>query len=150
MSDMIDRQKAIEALQKEIDKGKPPFNDTIGAVRCGVRLARNIIEDLPSVQEREEKMGEWCHDCKEYDNDRHCCPRWNRVIRNTVEELKAEHLPSVQERKGHDTGESRWFHCSECGYGVFDVYLDDEQKYDLAYHYCPNCGAHMEGAEDDD
>ena len=57
-------------------------------------------------------------------------------------------LPSVQERKGHDTGESRWFHCSECGYGVFDVYLDDEQKYDLAYHYCPNCGAHMEGAED--
>ena len=31
---------------------------------------------------------EWCHDCKEYNAERHCCPRWNKVIRNTVEELK--------------------------------------------------------------
>lgn len=33
---------------------------------------------------------EWCHDCKEYDQERHCCPRWNRVIRKTVDELRAE------------------------------------------------------------
>ena len=50
MSDLISRQAAIEALQKEINKGKPPFDDVIGSIRCGVRLARNIIEDLPSVQ----------------------------------------------------------------------------------------------------
>ncbi len=31
---------------------------------------------------------EWCHDCKEYDAERHCCPRWNKVIRNTVEEVE--------------------------------------------------------------
>ena len=50
MSDYIDRQAAREALQKEIDKAIPPFTDTIGAIRCGVRLSRNIIEDLPSAQ----------------------------------------------------------------------------------------------------
>ena len=50
MNDLISRQAAIEALQKEINKGKPPFDDVIGSIRCGVRLARNIIEDLPSVQ----------------------------------------------------------------------------------------------------
>ena len=47
---LIDRQEAIDALQKEINKGTPPFNDTVGAVRCGVRLARNIIEDLSTVE----------------------------------------------------------------------------------------------------
>ena len=50
MSDLISRQAAIEALQKEIDKGIPPFDDVMGSIRCGVRLARNIIEDLPSAQ----------------------------------------------------------------------------------------------------
>lgn len=32
---------------------------------------------------------EWCDSCKEYDHNKHCCPRWNKVIKNTVEELKA-------------------------------------------------------------
>ena len=49
MSDLIDRQVAIDKLQKEINKGIPPFDDVMGAIRCGVRLARNIIEDLPSA-----------------------------------------------------------------------------------------------------
>lgn len=50
MSDLIDRQVAIDELQKEINKGIPPFDDVMGVIRCGVRLARNIIEDLPSAQ----------------------------------------------------------------------------------------------------
>ena len=50
MSDLIERQAAIDVLQKEINKGIPPFNDVIGSIRCGVRLARNIIEDLPSAE----------------------------------------------------------------------------------------------------
>ena len=49
MSDLISREEAREALQNEIDKGIPPFNDTKGAIRCGLRLARNIIEDLPAA-----------------------------------------------------------------------------------------------------
>lgn len=31
---------------------------------------------------------EWCTDCKEYDSEHHCCSRFNRVIRNTIDELK--------------------------------------------------------------
>ncbi len=50
MDDSISRQAAIDALQKEINKGIPPFDDVMGSIRCGVRLARNIIEDLPSAQ----------------------------------------------------------------------------------------------------
>ena len=30
---------------------------------------------------------EWCTDCKEYDHEKHCCPRFNRVIRTTLNEV---------------------------------------------------------------
>lgn len=32
---------------------------------------------------------EWCTDCKEYDQEHHCCHRATKVIRKTVEELEA-------------------------------------------------------------
>ena len=34
---------------------------------------------------------EWCTGCKEYDHEKHCCPRFNNVIRETVEELGIIH-----------------------------------------------------------
>lgn len=39
-----------------------------------------------------------------------------------------------------DTGESRWFRCSKCGFGFSDWYLDDESDSDEQPRYCPNCG----------
>ena len=36
---------------------------------------------------------EWCHDCSEYNHDKHCCPRYNKVIRTAVEEMKQEQEP---------------------------------------------------------
>ena len=38
---------------------------------------------------------EWCQDCKEYDQERHCCPRFNRVIKQTMEELKERNEKDV-------------------------------------------------------
>lgn len=34
------------------------------------------------------KLDEWRTDCKEYDKERHNCPRFNRVIREALEEVK--------------------------------------------------------------
>lgn len=42
---------------------------------------------LPSAQP-EPHYDEWCTDCKEYDHERHCCPRWNRVIRETLKDAQ--------------------------------------------------------------
>lgn len=75
MDDSISRRMAIDALQKEINKGIPPFNDVFGSIRCGVRLARNIIEDLPSVQPEIIR----CKDCKNSEHwyrDRRRCFLW--------------------------------------------------------------------------
>ena len=37
---------------------------------------------------RDDTEWEWCHDCKEYDQKAHCCHRWTKVIRQTVEDVK--------------------------------------------------------------
>lgn len=61
----------------------------------------SLVKRQPSAQP---KLDEWCKDCKEYDQERHCCPRFNRVIRETVDEVKAnqwipcsERLPETEE-----------------------------------------------------
>lgn len=45
------------------------------------------IEALEDVQKHEETF-EWCHDCKEYDQEKHCCHRWSKRIWETIEELR--------------------------------------------------------------
>ncbi|MBQ0079721.1 MAG: hypothetical protein KBS66_07530 [Eubacterium sp.] len=47
------------------------------------------IEALEEVEKHKETF-EWCTDCKEYDQKGHCCHRWCKQIRDTVEELKQE------------------------------------------------------------
>lgn len=92
------------------------------------------IEALQEVQRHEETF-EWCHGCNEYDKDNHCCHRWSKVIRNTVEELKT------------DRPQGEWKHtitwqpyCSNCEY----VFGEDEE-FSPFWKYCPMCGARMRG-----
>lgn len=41
----------------------------------------------------------------------------------------------------HDTGESRWFHCSKCGFGMIDLYTDGDWSEVGQNLGCPNYGA---------
>ena len=91
---------AIEAL-----KAQDAVGDTISRQAAIDQLhqsynlldAERRLEDLPSAQP-DPHYDEWCMDCKEYDKDRHCCPRWNRVIRQTLKDTQ----PAPQ-----------WIPCSE-------------------------------------
>ena len=89
---------------------------------------------------------EWCTECKEYDQEKHCCPRWNRFIRKTVEELEEHYKPKRGEWIVH---ESRTvvdegfvdfypteYECSNCG-----------SKESQMRSFCPNCGADMRERE---
>ena len=75
-SDLISRQAAI---------------DDIWTVSPLARLDRKWVDrwlrQLPSA---ESESFEWCTDCKEYDQEKHCCPRWNKVIKNTLVEVERE------------------------------------------------------------
>ena len=66
------------------DEGKAAFRMAIAALELF-----GISEQLPSAQPPY-NLDEWCHDCKEYDQERHCCPRFNRVIKQTKEDFEAQ------------------------------------------------------------
>lgn len=52
------------------------------------------FEDL-GLFEQEPTSFQWCTDCKEYDQEKHCCHRWSKVIRDTVDEMKQEQEPVI-------------------------------------------------------
>ena len=47
-----------------------------------------LVDAIASFPDCMSDVDEWCPDCKEYDNEKRCCPRFNRVISNTVKELQ--------------------------------------------------------------
>lgn len=50
------------------------------------------LSELPLVTPQEPQTFKWCTNCKEYDQEKHCCHRWSNVIRDTVEEMKQEYV----------------------------------------------------------
>ena len=80
--DCIKKSDAINIIQ-----------DMHGLARVDVISdAVNRIITMPSVTPQEPQTFKWCTDCKEYDQEKHCCHRWTNVIRDTVEEMKEEYI----------------------------------------------------------
>jgi hypothetical protein len=52
----------------------------------------------------------WCIDCKEYDTENKCCPRYNRVIKQTLDDAY-RHAETEAEARFH--AQQRWIPCSE-------------------------------------
>ena len=126
MDDLISRQAAIDAICGECQGNCIPCEH----YPCGEIKA---LEQLPSVQPGY-KLDEWCEDCKEYDKERHCCPRFNRVIRNTMDEVQ----PEQKVGKWLKISPAGIYECSECGQAVMTSDIE-------AYKYCHGCGVKMEG-----
>ena len=95
--DLIDRQAAIDA----IETGKQNHGDFLTSSFVGYEMAEKIVKALPPALP---DLDEWCTDCKEYDKERNSCPRWNRVIKETLNDLQ-------EERKMQLSEESTIFDC---------------------------------------
>lgn len=46
----------------------------------------------------------------------------------------------LKEQETEDTGKCRIFQCKKCGFGIDDIFVNDEGKYQIVPRYCPNCG----------
>ena len=88
----------------------------------------NLI--LINKENYEPQTFKWCTDCREYDQEKHCCHRWSKVIRDTVEEMKQE--PKTGHWKDIPHYKDIAWECSECGHFTT-----------LKHSYCPECGAKM-------
>ena len=126
--DLVSRQDAIDAVMDEFKR-----------IPTSAIRAKTRIEALPSAQpepsdavyrlykrayeagqrnaQPEPHYDEWCTDCKEYDKERHCCPRWNRVIRETLKDAQPEII-----------------HCRDCKYGEQD---------EIGRWYCRSLGCQI-------
>ena len=131
MSDLkkkyYDGFQIYKILNEELDSGK-----TI--MRILSRFA-----DEPSAQPKPDK---WCTDCKEYDPEKHCCPRFNRVIRNALKDAQPERkkgkwrLADKQNPEDKANGNYLYF-CSNCFHA--DLHAKTQEV-----PYCWYCGAEME------
>ena len=135
--DLISRQAVLDALDK-------PLVWTDDDYELGMKNQYESdvanIKALPTAHDY--STDEWCAGCKEYDHEKHCCPRFNRVIRETVEE--------TQERKKGEwvlqqtqAGESQW-RCSECS---AEIFTHDGKHKIIVARYCYQCGAKMDVLE---
>ena len=75
--DAVSRQEVLELIAD--------YDLSMGQVVRGIHA-------LPSVTLQEPKTFKWCTDCREYDQEKHCCHRWSKAIRDTVEEMKQEYI----------------------------------------------------------
>ena len=133
MRDLIDREKLTIICYTDTEGRDDTFDE-------GVRFVLEKIDEMPNVTMEE---FEWCHDCKEYDTERHCCPRWTKVIRQTVEEMKTGGYAPV--RHGHwitDECLPGVAVCSVCGHEIRGIGCQYTK-------YCDECGAKMDEVTDD-
>ena len=116
MTDLIDRQEAIIAVGNAVSDGESWYR---------------ALKNIPSACEQE---FEWCNTCKEYDQEKHCCFRWSKVINKTAEELRASYGDSVSkesvinalddlcDRVCQYTKKQRYVMCGSCPLGLaFEV-----------------------------
>lgn len=106
------------------------------------------LNDIPAVETWElYNPDEWCRDCKEYDTEKHNCPRWNRVIHKTLEENQPKQGEWIEMGENEDgTHNIKCSYCNMCtkSKGHANSYYTKH-----IMRYCNSCGARMKGAEDE-
>ena len=91
MDELISRQAAIDAINRYgsvwMEYTEIMSVDELAerALKASKQSMVKILHDLPSAQP---ESFEWCTDCKEYDQEAHCCHRWSKMIRKTVDEMQ--------------------------------------------------------------
>ena len=134
MNDLISRQAAIRWVKTECNPyGKPTLDFESG---------KKVIEHLEQMPSAQPNLDEWCTDCKEYDHEKHCCPRFNKVIRDTLNEVEPMRKRGTWMHDKDDVLISGY--CSCCGWESIIMETDVADM-----PFCPNCGADMRGEQDD-
>ena len=87
-----------------------------------------------------------CGDCEAYNKEKHHCPKFCKVIKETVKEIEENHnikgkweMTYKGKRKDVNTGlmiSAYKCKCSVCGW--------ETGNQGTRFNYCPNCGAKMD------
>lgn len=100
-------------------------SDAVKAILSNYGLPYHVYpkmwDEINALPSAEEESFEWCTDCKEYDQEKHCCHRFTKVIRQAFEEMKV-------------------VHCIDCRHSEYDEIYKDRYchyngKAEVVHHY---------------
>ena len=104
------------------------------------------IEIVKQEAEKYEECYKYCRDCEAYNKEKHHCPKFCKVIKETVKEIEENHnikgkweMTYKGKRKDVNTGlmiSAYNCKCSVCGW--------ETGNQGTRFNYCPNCGAKMD------
>lgn len=103
MNDLISRKDAIDAVGSMLRR----------KFGIGGDLAEITLAGLPPAYPETDSF---CTDCKEYDSEKHFCPRFDRVIKQAVEDLQ---IVKCKDCKYWNTADGKFGICEA-------VHYDDE------------------------
>ena len=81
-------------------------------------------------------INEWREDFKSYINELDIPKDDYKGIMEYIDDAYF----MLKEQETAYTGSCRVFQCKMCGYGIDDIFVNDEEKYQIIPRYCPNCG----------
>ena len=127
--DLISRsrlRKNMEFICMGIMAGTEPYNAPL-----------TEIDNAPTVEPCYQTAS--CLDCKNYDKDKHACPRYCEVIKDALRSVSSERPKGKWEKIEPYPLQMHEFKCSECGY----------ETDDCTDNFCSYCGADMRKKEGD-
>ena len=113
MDDTISRLAVIQIIEKMRARIGHNLERSVG--RAMIEILDEVGDDVGKLPSAESESFEWCTDCKEYDQEAHCCHRWSKIIRKTVEEMKIVRCKDCKYAEYIDDVKTLW--CTECGQG---------------------------------
>ena len=109
-------------------------------------ITNEAIEIVKQEAEKYEECYKDCGDCEAYNKEKHHCPKFYKVIKETVKEIEENHnikgkweMTYKGMRKDVNTGLMISVYnckCSVCGW--------ETGNQGTRFSYCPNCGAKMD------
>ena len=108
-------------------------------------ITNEAIEIVKQEAEKYEECYKDCGDCEAYNKEKHHCPKFCKVIKETVKEIEENHNKGKWEmtykgkRKDVNTGlmiSAYNCKCSVCGW--------ETGNQGTRFSYCPKCGAKMD------
>ena len=139
--------EVFEKIIKKLEELHERYINQYGAVG-GNPMAFSVKECMEIVKHEAEHYEECykdCGDCEAYNKEKHHCPKFCKVIKETVKEIEENHNKGKWEmtykgmRKDINTGlmiSAYNCKCSVCGW------VTGNQG--TRFNYCPNCGAKMD------
>ena len=140
-------EKIVEKLEKLADEAYKSYCIGFNSDdRAEYDAYINAIEIVKQEAEKYEECYKDCGDCEAYNKEKHHCPKFCKVIKETVKEIEENHnikgkweMTYKGKRKDVNTGlmiSAYNCKCSVCGW--------ETGNQGTRFNYCPNCGAKMD------